>query len=501
MKDAITFRIAVEEDLVGKRDRRRKREQAVKESGKGPGKESSPLVLEFPSGAPRIRVVIAAGQPPLAQQYAKLYWELAADGTWSRTVASIGDQQDVAAVATGGSHALLLKALCTRCAKPIRVANRSWAVKVAGKFLDRPNTRYLCPECGEVQRQEQQQEKQRRLEAARAERERRRKREEEEGALITEVLALEAAKEPTAGRVPYESPSALALYLAMADRVACRPGESLPGLTDLGAAGWSGNLPLDEAALLDLYDAQLVALAADTPHKAFVRTPEDDDSLSFHPADVRWRLLGDETCRTSTARSIRRYFLTRPGPEAHEARQKLAQSVEAMEIADVIRYLDGLLTNNYRYPEVPEARRQQLADIVAKGFTAGYSAGQMICFAWRAADTAAGWKERKSLGAPEASAATVTILNSKIDQALEAGWVVPEYAPPRWHQQPLALGTFRELAAAVDRVRDRAVIDACEQCDHLGLRDTEAGPLTRCEHPLDIPRQPEAPDTSADHQT
>lgn len=478
---------------MGKRDRRRKREQAKKE----PRDVPSPLVLEFPPDAPRIRVVIAAGQPPLAQEYAKLYWEVDADGTWSRSVASIGAQQDVAAVATAGSYALLLKALCALCAEPLRVANRSWAVKIAGKCLDRPHTMYLCLECGEVERQEQQHEEQRRLETARAERERRRKQEEEEGALITEVLALEAAKEPTAGRVPYESPSALALYLAMADRVACRPGESLPSLTDLGAAGWSGNLPLDEAALLDLYDAQLVALAADTTHKAFVRAP-DDDSLRFHPADVRWRLVGDETSKASTARSIRGYFLTRPGPEAHEARQKLAQAVEAMEIANVIRYLDGLLANNYRCPEVPEARRQRLADIVAKGFTAGYTAGQMICFAWRAADTAADWKERKSLGAPEASSATVTILNSKIDQALEAGWSVPEYEPPRWHQQPLALDTLRELAAAVVRVRDRTVIAACEQCDHLGMRDTDTGSLVRCEHSPGILRQPEASDTPVD---
>ncbi|MBC2875861.1 hypothetical protein H7K43_12455 [Streptomyces sp. TYQ1024] len=437
--------------------------------------------MEFPPGAPRLRVVIEAGRSAQEQEIAKLYWEIAEDGTWARTVGSIGELQWAAATATSASYAVLLRSLCVKCDEPIRVANRSWAVKVAGKFLDRPNDKYLCQECGAVREEERERERQHRLEAARAEKERERLKAEEEAAEIAEILAAEEAKDGAGARIPYDSPLAPALYLALVGHAAYRPGKPLPSMVDLGLLGWTADIDRDRDAILDLYAADLLAVAAETPRKAFVFS-EGDDSPRFFLTEARWRLVGDSKVITAHARTVKSHYMTAPGQAAHEARQALAELVEHMEIVNLILYLDGLLTKTYQYPEVPEGRRRQLADIVKKGFDAGFTPGQMICFAWRAADTAAGWKERKAMGPAEASSAAVTILNGKIDTAIEARHAIPEYEPPRWHQQPLALDALRELNADVKRVRDRAVMDACLQCDHHGLRETDTGAVVRCVH-------------------
>ncbi|MGW1075001.1 hypothetical protein [Streptomyces sp. NPDC002537] len=478
---------------MGKRGRRRKKEQAKKEQA-----APTSVMIDFPPGAPRIRVVVKSGQPQQAQEVAKLYWEITEDGTWARTVGSIGEQQWAAATATSVSHAILLNSLCANCGEPIRVTNRSWAVKVAGKYLDRPNSEYLCPECDAVQEQEREREYERRAEAARAEKEREERKAEEEAGRIAEALAGEAAKDGSGSRVPYGSPVALALYPALVGHAAYRPDKPLPSVADLGLLGWTGDTDRDGAAMLDLYDAHLVAIAPETPRKAFGLS-EEDGSLRFHGMAARWRLVGGGKVADAHAQAVTNYFMTGPGPEAHETRQALAELVEHMEIVNVIRYLDGLLTKKYQYPEVPEGRRRQLADVVKKGFGAGYTSGQMICFAWRAADTAAGWKERNALGPTEASSAAVTILNDKIDKAVEVHHAIPEYEPPRWHQQPLALDALRELNADVKRVRDRSVIDACPRCDQHGLRETDTGAVTRCVHvPPVVPQGTESQDEPAD---
>lgn len=149
----------------------------------------------------------------------------------------------------------------------------------------------------------------------------------------------------------------------------------------------------------------------------------------------------------------------------------------------MMNYLDELLVDKYGYPAVPETRRQELAENIRLGLVAGYTPGQMICFAWRAADTAAGWKERNArMGPPEASSAAVTILRNKIEKAIEVHHSIPEYDSPRWHQQPVALLALRKLNADVQRVFDRSVIADCPDCDHQGWRETDAETLTRCVH-------------------
>jgi hypothetical protein len=462
---------------MGKRERRRRRERAKR-------KQATPkqITLEFPYAGPRIRVVIKADQPKELQEVAAKYWEIAEDGTWAHTVGSIGDQQWVAATVTSVSHAVLLNSLCVTCDEPIRVTTRSWAAKIGGKRLDRSNNKHLCPECRNVQRQEQEQEEKLRAEAARADKAREKEKFEEDARKIAEVLADEAAKEST-GQLSGGDSLGCLLYLALVNHAAYRPNESLPSLVDLAPAGWTGDIDRDTEAILSLYHAHLVAIASESPRYAFT-VSEQDGNVRFFATEVKWRLVGDGKVTTALANEISNYFMIGSGQEAQDARHALTALVEHMEVINIVSYLDGLLTKNYDYPEVPHARRQELAGIVKKGFTSGYTSGQMICFAWRAADSAAAWKERNArMGPPEASSAAVTILNNKIDKAIEVRHAIPEYEHPRWHQQPPALAVLRKLSADVKRIRDRSVIDACQQCDHQGLRETDGGgALIRCTH-------------------
>ncbi|MDT6986532.1 hypothetical protein ACFSUJ_17950 [Streptomyces lusitanus] len=416
----------------------------------------------------------------------------------ARAVGSIGDQQWAAATATSVSHAVLLNSLCLHCDEPLRVTNRSWAVRVGGRYLDRLNDRYLCPECSDVQRQDEEREREQSLRAARAEAERKRLKAEEEARTVAAFLAGEQAKDGSTSHLPYRRPTALALYLVLVNHAVHNPGKPLPSVADLGALGWTGDTERDTEALFDMYRAHLIAISSETPRQAFDISDEDGE-LRFFATELKWRLVGGGPMVTAHERAVRTHFMTAPGQEAHDDRQALAELVDRMEVINVISYLDGLLTKKYDYPAVPEGRRQELADVVRKGFAAGFTPGQMICFAWRAADSAAAWKERNAhMGPPEASSGTVTILNSKIDTAIEVHHAVPEYDPPRWHQQPVGLAVLRQLDAEVKRVRDRSVISACAQCDHQGLRETDTGALVRCVHTAAVPEQPEAQEYPAE---
>ena len=471
---------------MGKRERRRREREKKKQAVL-----AAPMTVEFPPDDPRIRVIIKADQPQRVREAAAQYWEITEDGTWARTVASIGDQQWVAATAASVSHALLLNSLCVNCDEPIRVSNRSWAARVGGKYLDRPNEKYLCPECSQAQKQDQERERKLRAEAAEAEKAQEQKKAEERTRKITKLLAEEAAQDGSKSRLPDDSSSGRSLYLALANHAAYRSGEALPSVADLGPLAWTGDIDRDGAALLDLYHGYLLASPPETSREAFVVS--EDGDVQFFSLQVKWRLVGDPNQIMTTAQNIKNHLVIGHGRQAHDARQSLAELVEHMEIINIISYLDGLLEKKYQYPEVPEGRRQELADILKKGFAVGYTSGQMICFAWRAADSAAGWKERNAhMGPPEAASAAVTSLKKKIDNAIELHHAIPEYDPPRWHQQPLALATLRELNSEIKRVHDRSVIDACPQCDHHGLRETDSGSVIRCTHDAQAPRQNES---------
>ncbi len=480
---------------MGKRERRRKRERAKKKHQ--PQQQSAvpqPIIREYPEADPRIRVVIKHDAPEDAQRVSTLYWEIKDDGTWARTVSSIGVASNIGAVATAHSHAILLRSPCANCSEPITVANRSWANKVGGKYLDVESPSYLCSDCSAIQKREEAERQQRAAEQKRAEREREKQKAEELKHLVAEAIEDEEEKNESISRLPEDNPQALALYVALVSYATRNPGKQLPSITDTGPMGWTGDTTRDRELLLALYYSNLLAVSRESPPQAF-GISKDGDDITFVANDVVWRLIGDRSAAQERVKEITDTFKTQPGPRGAAARETFTSLTDEMEVANVASYLNGLLTKKYDYPEVPEARREELTDVIRKGFAHGYTPGQMSCFAWRAADSAAAWKERNQrMGPPEAASASVTTLNGKIDKAIELHHSIPEYDVPRWHEAPLALSSFRRLAADIRWVYNREVIDACPHCDHQGLRETvhpetEAITMWRCTHPIEIPDQ------------
>ncbi|MFE6663918.1 hypothetical protein ACFVFH_10195 [Streptomyces sp. NPDC057697] len=440
--------------------------------------------------------------PEDAQQTSVLYWEVEDDGTWARTVSSIGVSSTIGAVATAHSHAVLLRCPCANCSEPITVTNRSWANKVGGKYLDAEAPSYLCGDCTAVQKHEETERQQRAAEQRRVEQEREQQEGERIKRLIAEAIKDEEGKSEPTGPLAVENPLALALYVALISYAASNPGKALPSLADIGPLGWTGDCEQDRELLLDLYIGSLLAIAPESPTQAFTPSSDGDD-IAFISTEVAWRVVGGLATAQERAKVIRYGLRTRPGPQGAAARDAFAALMDRMEIADVAAYLNNLLTKKYAYPQVPEARREELTDVIRRGFEHGYTPGQMICFAWRAVDSAAAWKERNPrMGPPEAASAAVTSLGGKIDRAIELHQSIPEYEAPRWHRAPLALGSLRRLHADIRWVYNREVIGACTRCDHQGLKEsvrTENGTtaLWRCTHPAEIPAQAQEPEEAS----
>ncbi|MGW1512819.1 hypothetical protein [Streptomyces sp. NPDC002394] len=487
---------------MGKRERRRKRERTDNHQSKQRAAAPQPIIREFPEDVPRIRVVIKHDAPEDAQRISALYWEVKNDGTWARTVSSIGVAGNIGAVATAHSHAVLLHCPCANCSEPIAVTNRSWANKVGGKYLDAEAPSYLCEDCTAIERHEESERQQRAAEQRHAEQERARQESERIKLLIADAIKDEEGKREPTGPLEVEDPLALALYAALTSYSTSHPGKALPSLTGIGPLGWTGDEEQDRELLLALYDAGLLALAPESPTQAFVPSP-DGDGVAFVSAEVAWRIVGGPANAQERAKEIKYALQTRPGTQGAAARDAFAALMDRMEVADIAAYLNGLLTKKYGYPEVPEARREELADVIRKGLDHGYTPGQMICFAWRAADSAAAWKERNPrMGPPEAASASVTSLNGKLEKAIELHHSIPEYETPRWHKAPLALGSFRRLHADIRWVYNREIISACPHCDHQGLKETiraESGTkaLWRCTHPVEIPAQQQNPEETS----
>lgn len=108
----------------------------------------------------------------------------------------------------------------------------------------------------------------------------------------------------------------------------------------------------------------------------------------------------------------------------------------------------------------------------------------MICLAWRAADTAAAWKERNAgMGPLEAASATVTTLRNKLDNTRERRWPVPEYEPPRWLTMPVALVPAQRLNQKTKSPWDPSLIASCDRCDVIGWYLNKNDRAERCTHP------------------
>ncbi|MFF5485238.1 hypothetical protein [Streptomyces virginiae] len=264
---------------MGKRERRRKRERANKHQSQQRAATPQPIIWDFPEDAPRIRVVIKHDAPEDAQRISVLYWEVKHDGTWARTVSSIGITSNVGAVATAHSHAILLNCPCANCSEPLSVTNRSWANKVGGKYLDAEAPAYICGDCTAIQRREEIERQQRTAEQRRVEQERAQLESERIKRLIADAIKDEEGKSEPIDPLTVDNPLALVLYVALISYAASSPGKALPSLTSIGPTGWTGDTEQDKELLLALYYASLIAIDPESPTQAFARS--QDDGIAF----------------------------------------------------------------------------------------------------------------------------------------------------------------------------------------------------------------------------
>ncbi|MEV6549558.1 hypothetical protein AB0M57_12730 [Streptomyces sp. NPDC051597] len=242
--------------------------------------------------------------PEDAQRISVLYWEVKDDGTWARTVSSIGVTSNIGAVATAHSHAILLNCPCASYSEPINVTNRSWANKAGGKCLDAEAPSYLCWDCTAIQRREENERQQRAAEQRRVEQEREQQKDERLKRLVAEAIKDEEGKSEPTGSLSVDNPLALALYVALISYAARNPGKALPSLTSIGPMGWTGDVRQDREFLLTLYHANPLAIAPESPSQAFTFS-QDGDDIAFVSTEVAWRVIGGLAAAQERSKEIK----------------------------------------------------------------------------------------------------------------------------------------------------------------------------------------------------
>ncbi|MFJ9777104.1 hypothetical protein ACIRVF_38715 [Kitasatospora sp. NPDC101157] len=477
---------------MGKRARRRRREAVAKAAA-----VVEPTILRFPHGEESVlQVEVAPDATPEDLALIHRYWDLTAYG-WRYKVRELGSTLTVLNAVTAYSRAFLLSVGCSLCGEPIEIANRSAGTVLAGPTLTEPRATGLCPDC--LKQHTAVKEQQQRLAAQQAEQENRKAREAEEELRQRVVVWTTREREAPCVSETVDGNAELVLLLALAERARAGQSKPLPALSSL-ESGWTGDVERDAKALSSLREQGLLVVDAQSPLSAFQLG--EGGGLMYGPAEVLWtlKLDPDATIDLVAETCVRR--ATAIGQQSAAEIASLARLVTTLEATHVIDYLNSLLTKKYGYPPVPETREVELFDTIVDGITGGYTTGQMIAIVWRAADSAAAWKERNArMGPPEASSATVTMVRRKLDDARERRQPVPEYEPPRWLSVPAALGAARQVLEAVEGPRRRDRIAACNQCDINGFVSDEVDGrevASRCLH-LPSARRPDDDHIPADH--
>ena len=243
----------------------------------------------------------------------------------------------------------------------------------------------------------------------------------------------------------------------MAARIACmlhslvrhaRTSAVLPALANAEAlpAGWMYPAADETTLLTRLLERGWIAVDASAGIEGF--SFDDDGKLkSLYLNGVPYRLV---TSPKSTLEDLTTVLLSH-STQTHL--DGIRREIRELEVFSLYLYINLLLTEEYRYPWVPEAKRADLNEQLARGL-GHFSFGQMVCLCWRAADTASSWKERKGLTAAHASSAAVTTLGGKIDYAQDhPDSPLPEYKPLRAHPEPPGLAAARDLLRRLEELK------------------------------------------------
>ncbi|SIO90961.1 hypothetical protein [Nocardiopsis sp. JB363] len=415
------------------------------------------MVLTLPrEQTPLLRLEFDHQATAEQRELARRYWMPKLDGGWAERVADLGPVWRIASDVEKVCTAYLLNVLCLACAVPMSVANRSAAVALGGQDLSRPEAQRMagneCVACRRARWAQQKRAEWAALEHEReAEGERRRALAgffqrggfvEPPGRWERRVLGLGSSEDEE----PLDARVACLLHSLIRH---ARTGAVLPAPNDTVAlpVGWLYPAA-DVAALLErLFQRGWIRVDASAETDAFVFS-DAGEVRSFYLGSVPYRLT---TSAKTTLEDLTGVLLSH---SAQSHMEGIRREIRELEVFDLYLYLNLLLAQDYRYPWVPETKRLELYEQLARGLE-HFSFGQMVCLCWRAVDTAASWKERKGLTAAHASSAAVTTLGGKIDYAIDhPASPLKEYKTPQSHLPPPGLAAAKDLLERLETLRE-----------------------------------------------
>jgi len=403
-----------------------------------PSAPTLPDPVDLPLGAqePLVRLEFTAEATLQDIERATRYWTPDPEGGWVELVSALGNPSKVSAELTQVCEAYLLHCLCSGCTSPMRATSRSDAVSMAGNDLRRTSRTYLCQECHRAH-------KQRRAEENRARQKQAQALEQAKKDSLEEFFQQELTEPNRHSRRVGELDADMACVLmAMIDY--SRVSLILPARNTLDTGWMHREFSVDIDVLRYLYLNQWIKVDRCSSFGSFT-FDENGELESFYLDQVNFRLA---TSWEKTYQDIVAMFLAH---SQNKNLNRLRNQIELMEAHSLYTYLTNLLENRYRYPPVPESKKNTLYEHIFDGLR-DYTFGQMVCFLWRSADTASAWKERKQLSDAHASSATVTTLGGKIETARECKFSIPEYELPRSHDEPPALSSAHTLLRNLEEI-------------------------------------------------
>jgi hypothetical protein len=424
----MTFRCERGHTPVGKRQRRRDRQQSGSKRS-GAVARPAPRVV-FPNAAqPLLEVHIEPGTANEVRTMGIAYWEFSEPGTWSRNVSPLGIAHQILKAIRGQVHASLLTLECPRCATPVTVATRSemaatgvWSVDA---FPREPaKSAAPCQDCRAAAAAA------RAVEAKRLQEQRKQEQERRVATAGQWVAAHEQM--PEAEENPEQQ---AALVLLAVTEILKRTGKDSIGPLNGLPYTMTGSASDDLKVFRELYQKRYLAptLPATVGNFAF---DEDDKVTGVYVDQVPWRLahwMGNDLQDAINQATFTAFLVLEPADV-----QRLLTDVEATMTVD---YLEGLLTRDYDETPIPEHRLPDAYAIAHGALEGGFTLGQMLAVAWSAAAGAVSWGQRtRGLKPGNVSAAAVTTLERRAETAKDRP--VLEYNVPKW----LALSAVRATA-------------------------------------------------------
>ncbi|MFJ4672798.1 hypothetical protein [Kitasatospora purpeofusca] len=461
---------------MGKRQRRRQREQQKSADG------AVASVLFLPNEEnPLIRVEIDHDTPDDLRGVCARYWQIAMDPepTWRYRVAELGDEQWVIHSVPAKSRAFLLVVPCQGCREPLPVRNRTavsqvaslprlasgqlgrkakqycascreqglhfgpstadpWSTSVpsprSGRSLPKTSPRPAPPEsvspgnavaAAAVKVAAEHEAR----EAARIEAE------------VRSLWEREVASQVPSTAVHALSLRGLVIAEAMVDLLE-NGAKVLPAAADT-QWGWTGRPEKDVEELTAMYSCGFLALdVVSMGAAAFQDGRIDALAGSYAPGLVTFRLTQSASEARVMLRDSEEF-----DSQSHSVCKEIVEQALSIQAYSVLAYLDDLITREYQYPPLPSTRHGEAHTAALGALRAGWHRDQACSVAWRAAASAAAWKERNAhISESAASSATITTFVRYVTSNLERDIQPQHYIPRPRTPMPLASTTALDLA-------------------------------------------------------